>query len=92
VSDELLAPLLNHKVVLDMCSRYVCLGKLVRMDEHYLVLDDADVHDLRDSPTTRENYVVAARESGIKPNRKQVVIRKEEVVAIALFKHIIGTN
>lgn len=89
---EMLESLLNHKVVLDMSSPFVCMGKLIRISEHYYELQDADVHDLRDTPTTRENYVVAARLSGIKPNRKQVFIRAGEVVAIALFKNVVVTD
>jgi len=86
---ETLVSYLQHKVVLDMNSRYVCLGKLTRIDSHYYVLEDADLHDLRDSPTTRENYIVSAKLSGIKANRKQVLVRIDEVVAVSLFKDII---
>lgn len=80
---------LQKQVVLDLSSPYVCLGKLTRLDTHHYVMEDADLHDLRDSPTTRENYIVAAKISGIKPNRKLVLIRAEEVVAVSLFEHVI---
>lgn len=83
---------LQERVVLDMSSLYVCLGKLVRIDAHHYVLEDADFHDLRDSPTTRENYIVAAKLSGIKVNRKQVLIRSNEVVAVSLFKNVIDKD
>jgi hypothetical protein len=55
-------------------------------------LEDADLHDLRDSPTTRENYTVAAKIAGIKANRKQVLVRRDEVVAIALFKNVVDAE
>jgi hypothetical protein len=89
---ETLESYLGQRVVLDMNCPYVCLGKLVRIDAHYYVLEDADLHDFRDSPTTRENYIVAARQSGIKANRKQVLIRRDEVVAVSLFKNIIDKD
>lgn len=89
---ENLAAFVNHRVVLDLRCPYVCLGKLIQADDQYLHLEDADLHDLRDSPTTRENYTVAAKHSGIKPNRKQVLIRLEEVIGIALYKHIIDAD
>jgi len=89
---ETLDSYLQQRVVLDLNSSYVCLGKLVRIDTHHYVLEDADLHDLRDSPTTRENYTVAAKLSGIKANRKQVLIRSDEVVAVALFKNIIDKD
>jgi hypothetical protein len=89
---ETLTTFLNHRVVLDLRSPYVCLGKLVKIDEHYFHLEDADIHDLRDSPTTRENYTVAAKYSGIKPNRKHALVRVDEVIAIARFKDIIDVD
>ncbi len=88
----ILDPLLNHRVVIDLKSQYVCLGKLIQIDSSFVKLIDADVHDLRDSSTTRENYIIDARKSGINPNRKEVFIRTEEIVAIALFKHVIESE
>ncbi len=86
---ENLQSYLNQKVVLDLRSPYVCLGKLISYDRDYFTLVDADLHDLRDSPTTRENYIVSAKFTGIKANRKQVMVRADEVVALALFSHVI---
>ena len=74
---------LNERVVIDMSSLFVCLGKLVRYDEHFLELRNADVHDLRDTETTRENYVAESVATGVKRNRKKVLVRRAEVVAIA---------
>lgn len=89
---EILASYLQQRVVLDMRSAYVCLGKLVKIDRDYFMLEDADLHDLRDSPTTRENYIVSAKLIGIKPNRKEVLVRAEEVVAAALFSNVIDND
>src|SRR5260370_34708583 len=81
------APMLEEMfgqiVVVDMKSTFVCLGKLVRADDRYLEIHDADLHDLRDTRTTRENYVVASRETGVKRNRKRVLVASSEVVAVA---------
>ncbi len=87
-----LAAFVNHRVVLDLRSPYVCLGKLTKVDDLYLHLEDADLHDLRDSPTTRENYTVSAKYSGIKPNRRQVLIRVDEVIGVAFYQHIIDAD
>lgn len=86
---ETLINLINKRVVLDLRSPYVCIGKLVKVDQDFLTLENADLHDFRDSPTTRENYVAAAKNSGIKTNRSKVHVRADEVVAVALFAHII---
>ena len=60
---ETLLSLINKRVVLDLRSPYVCMGKLVHVDKDFLTLENADLHDFRDSPTTRENYIAAARSS-----------------------------
>ena len=79
---------LNAKVVLDLVSPYVCLGKLVRYDDHFLELKNADLHDLRDTDTTRELYVADSVATGIKRNRKRVLVRRAEVVAIAKLEDV----
>ncbi|HEV3436438.1 MAG TPA: hypothetical protein VG122_03700, partial [Gemmata sp.] len=55
---------LDCKVVLDLASSYVCLGRFVRYDENYLELKNADLHDLRDTETTRELYVADSVATG----------------------------
>jgi small nuclear ribonucleoprotein (snRNP)-like protein len=79
---------LNEKVVVDLVSPYVCLGKLVRYDDHFLELRNADLHDLRDTDTTRELYVADSVATGIKRNRKRVLVRRSEVVAIAKLEDV----
>lgn len=74
---------INREVVLDLQSPYVILGTLVGEDLRYLILEDADVHDLRDTKTTRELYIVESRRHGIRTNRKQVIVRKDEIVSIS---------
>lgn len=81
--------MIDQKVALDLRGPYVCLGRLVALDEHFFELLDADLHDLRDTQTTRENYVVSSKRTGIKANRKRVLIARAEVVAISRFKDVI---
>jgi small nuclear ribonucleoprotein (snRNP)-like protein len=79
----MLAEFLNEKVVVDLKSPFVCLGTLSRVEDHFLELKGADLHDLRDTDTSRENYVAASVRTGIKRNRKKVVLFREEVIAIS---------
>ena len=76
-------------VVLDLRSPYVCLGTLVQLTDESLVLRDADLHDLRDSDTSRENYTAESKATGIKRNRKEVLIVRSEVVAISELDHVV---
>ena len=85
----MLEELLNQRVVVDLSSRVVCLGKLSRYDDHFLELKNADLHDLRDTDTTRENYVAESITTGIKRNRKRVLIRRDQMVAISLLEEVV---
>ncbi|MDB5311944.1 MAG: hypothetical protein JWO38_6146 [Gemmataceae bacterium] len=85
----MLDQLLNQRVVVDLSSAFVCLGKLTRYDDHFLELKNADVHDLRDTDTTRENYVAESVATGIKRNRKQVLIRRDQMVAISVLEDVV---
>jgi small nuclear ribonucleoprotein (snRNP)-like protein len=86
----MLNEMIDQRVVVDLSSQFVCLGTLTRFDEHHLELKDADFHDLRDTHSTRENYVAAALATGIKRNRKRVLLTRAEVVAIARAKDVVG--
>jgi small nuclear ribonucleoprotein (snRNP)-like protein len=80
---------IDRKVVIDFCSEYVCLGTLKRYDDHFLELLNADLHDLRDTDTTRENYVAAAVASGVKRNRKKVLVRRSDILAVSALDDVV---
>src|SRR5690606_7211248 len=80
--------LLGKAVVLDVSSPFVYAGTLVADELHYLVLAEADVHDLRDTNTTREMYVNEIKRHGIHWNRKRVWVRKNEIVSISAVDDI----
>lgn len=76
-------------VVLDLRSPFVCIGKLVRAEAGFIVLDEADLHDLRDTATTRERYVLETREHGVRANRRTTWIHLHEVVAVTRLADVI---
>ena len=85
----MLDELIGTKVVIDLRSAYVCLGTLMRTDDHFLELKNADIHDLRDTDTTRENYVAESVATGIKRNRKKLLLARHEIVAISRLEDIV---
>lgn len=85
-----LAKMKGRDVVLDLQSTYVVLGKVAGEDHRYLILKDADVHDLRDSTTTRDAYVLEARRHGVQPNRRRVLIRHEEIVSLSALDDVLA--
>lgn len=88
--DHVLEQLRGREVVIDAVSPFVYLGTLAGYDHKYLVLEQADAHDLRDSHTNRENYVVESRRHGIRPNRDKIYVRLAEVVSISALADVVA--
>ena len=84
----MLEEFVGEKVVVDFRSEFVCLGTFKGFDAQFLELTRADLHDLRDTDTTREVYVVDSVRTGIKKNRKRVLVNRADVVAIALLSDV----
>ncbi len=85
------AALVGQAVVLDLRSTYVCLGTLEAVDPLFFIVIDADLHDFRDSSASREVYVYDSKRLGIRRNRARVLVRRDEVVAIARFADILAS-
>ncbi len=85
----MLEELIGQKIVVDLRDRFVCLGTLLRVDPHYLELRNADFHDLRDTDSTREIYVADSRATGIKRNRKRVLLVRDEIVAVGRLEDVV---
>ncbi len=81
--------LVGQVVVLDTSSQLVYLGTLKSMDDHFLELEDADVHDSNESPTSKEIYVIESRKYGVKKNRRSVFVRAGLVVSISRLEDVI---
>src|ERR1700731_1994246 len=87
----MLEEFVGERIVVDLLSQYVCLGTLKAFDEHFLDVRNADLHDLRDTKTTREVYVAESKATGIKRNRKQLLLVRAEVVAVARLEDVVET-
>lgn len=87
--DDRLDGLLGKQIILDVSGRYVIAGTLQRFDRHFLDLAEVDVHDLRDSSSTRERYVLEVARLGIRPNREHTLVPREQVMCVTRLEHII---
>jgi hypothetical protein len=85
----MLEEFLGEAVVVDMRSSYVCLGTLKKIGDAFLELHNADLHDLRDTETTRELYVAESYSTGIKRNRRRVFVAITDVVAISKLTDVV---
>lgn len=81
--------LTGEVLVLDLSSPYVFIGILAEAQGEYLVLDSVDAHDLRDSPTTREKYILDCRLHGVRPNRKRAWINQREIVGFSRLDDVL---
>jgi small nuclear ribonucleoprotein (snRNP)-like protein len=86
---SLLVDLIGQRVVIDLRSTYVALGTLIGADELFVALKNADLHDLRDTDTTRENYIAESKATGIKRNRKRVLVLRSDMVAVARLEDFV---
>ncbi len=87
--DAALSELKGRVVVIDVEAPYVYTGTLAELDTHHLVLENADVHDLRDAGTTRELYVLETRTHGVRANRQKVLVRRDQVISISALDDVI---
>jgi len=89
LTEQIPAEYAQQVVVIDAVSEFVFAGTLVDGDHRYLVLADADVHDLRDSKTTRDEYVLALRRLGIRTNRNRVHVSRDQIVSLSLLIEVV---
>jgi len=52
-------------------------------------LKNADLHDLRDTDTTRELYVADSVATGIKRHRRRLLLVRAEMVAISRLEDVV---
>ena len=71
-----LESLIGQVVVLDLESPYVVMGTFRGTEGPYCILEDADMHDLRNTATTRDLYVLDAKRHGVNCNRRPVSCRR----------------
>ncbi len=77
--------LIGQQVVLDTDSPQVYMGTLKSVDDEFLELTEADVHDSQSTTTTRDLYIINTAKFGIKKNREHVLVRTARVVSVSLL-------
>ena len=82
--------LIGKVVVVDTDSRFVYLGTLDRVEQHFVILKSVDAHERGESPSTKEQYIMDAKKFGVTPNRKEVSVRKDMVVSLSKLDDVLG--
>ncbi len=81
--------LIGEVVVVDLRSSYLCIGTLKGVTVDFLDIRNADLHDLRDTETTREKYVADSAATGVKRNRKKLLLVRGDIVAISRLSDVV---
>lgn len=80
---ESLKKYLHKEVVLDTRSSFLYIGVLKEVSDDCVVLTDVDVHDSRETATSKEVYVLESKKTGIKANRDRVFINLDYVISFS---------
>ncbi len=80
---------IGQVVVVDTTSAFVYLGTLSEVQDHFVVMKDVDAHDRSEGSSTKEKYIMEAKRFGVKPNRKEVAVRKVTVVSLSRLDDVI---
>ncbi|MBW1803893.1 MAG: hypothetical protein JRJ85_24570 [Deltaproteobacteria bacterium] len=79
----------NQYIVVDTSSDFIFIGKLKDIDEYFVTLVEADVHDRRESPSMNEKYIMDSKMYGVRCNRRRVHIRLDRVISISALDDVI---
>lgn len=85
---EELRKYLGKDVILDTDSRWLYIGVLKEVGRNYFVLEEVDAHDLSETTSTREEYILTVKRDGKVVNRKRQIVRKEVVVGISFLNDV----
>ncbi len=70
-------------VVVDLDEQFLVLGTLRSISAEHLGFTDADLHDHRESNSTKEVYVIESRSLGVRVNRQRLDIPLTRMIAIS---------
>ncbi len=79
----------NKVIVLDTDSHWLYIGTLKAIEKDCYLMENVDAHDLRETITSRDNYLIGAKTHGLVINRKVVKVRKEKVIGISELEDIL---
>jgi len=85
---EDLKKFIKKKIVIDTRSSWIYIGILKNVGTDSIELTDVDVHDSKDTHTTKEIYLLDSRKTGIKSNRNSVFINMDYIVSFSPLEDV----
>ena len=86
--NESMEPFLGKKIVIDTRSSWIYIGTLQKINRDSIELTDVDVHDSRDTHTTKEIYVLDSVKTGIKSNREKVFVNPDFIISFSPLEDV----
>lgn len=74
---------LKKKIVIDTNSSFLYIGVLEEVTGNSAVLSEVDVHDSKDTGTSKELYVLESKITGVKSNRRLAYINLDYIVSFS---------
>jgi len=59
------------------------------VDDHVLLLRDVDVHDNRETSTSKDLYLIQTKKFGVKKNRLEAAVLRSQVVSVSRLADVI---
>lgn len=87
-ADDWLAAFVGRVVVCDLAEPYLVIGRLAACGPDHLAFEDADLHDHRESNSTKEVYAIESLKLGVRANRRRVAVPRRQLVAISLLDDV----
>ncbi|MCK5220416.1 MAG: hypothetical protein KAR14_02470 [Candidatus Aminicenantes bacterium] len=85
---ETLKPYLQKKIVVDTRSSWIYIGTLEKIGKDTIELSEVDVHDSKDTHTTKEIYLLDSRKTGIKSNRDKVYVNLDYIISFSPLEDV----
>ena len=85
---ETLKKFLKKKIVVDTRSSWIYIGTLESIGKNSIELSDVDVHDSKDTPTTKEIYLLDSKKTGIKSNRDRTFVSLDYIISFSPLKDV----
>jgi hypothetical protein len=81
--------LAGEVIVVDTNSSFIYTGKLESVDDRFITMADADVHDMSDSTVTKEIYALETMKYGVRSNRKRVHVMIAHIVSVSRLEDVV---
>ena len=81
--------LIGEVIVVDTDSSFIYTGTLESVDDRFITMADADVHDMGDSRVTKEIYAIETMKLGVRSNRKRVHVMLSHIVSVSRLDDVV---